>query len=138
MAAAEARPSRCCRIEPADKSTGKPSLGIVTRRAMATNRMEILLSMVANNPQDSFARYGLAMEYARNGDLESAISEYRELIGFNPDYAAAYFHGGQALEKLGRMEEARKIYEQGIEVTSRNGDQHTRSELQAALDMLPL
>ena len=105
---------------------------------MATNRMEILLSMVAKNPQDSFARYGLAMEYANTGDLERAIVEYRALIGFNPDYAAAYFHGGQALEKLGRIEEARQVYEQGIQVTGRTGDQHTRSELQAALDMLPL
>ena len=94
--------------------------------------------MVANNPQDSFARYGLAMEYANSGDLERAVAEYRTLIGFNPDYSAAYFHGGQALEKLGRVEEAREVYEKGIEATSRTGDQHTRSELQAALDMLPL
>ncbi len=105
---------------------------------MATNRLEILLSMVANNPQDSFARYGLAMEYANTGDLERAIGEYRVLIGFNPDYAAAYFHGGQTLEKLGRVEEARQVYQQGIEATARTGDPHTRSELQAALDMLPL
>jgi len=105
---------------------------------MGANRMEILLSMVEKNPQDSFARYGLAMEYANTGDLERAIAEYRALIGFNPDYAAAYFHGGQALEKLGRVEEARDIYEKGIEAASRTGDQHTRSELQAALDMLPL
>jgi tetratricopeptide (TPR) repeat protein len=105
---------------------------------MSTNRMEILLSMVAQNPQDSFARYGLAMEYAKSGDLERAIAEYQTLIGFNPDYAAAYFHGGQALEKLGRTEEAREFYAKGIEATSRTGDQHTRSELQAALDMLPL
>jgi tetratricopeptide (TPR) repeat protein len=105
---------------------------------MATNRMEILLSMVAKNPQDSFARYGLAMEYAQAGDLERAIGEYKTLIGFNADYAAAYFHSGQALEKLGRVDEAREVYEKGIEATSRTGDQHTRSELQAALDMLPL
>jgi tetratricopeptide (TPR) repeat protein len=105
---------------------------------MATNRMEILLSMVAKNPQDSFARYGLAMEYANTGDLERAVVEYRALIGFNPDYGAAYYHGGQALEKLGRLDEAREVYEKGIAATGRTGDQHTRSEIQAALDMLPL
>jgi tetratricopeptide (TPR) repeat protein len=105
---------------------------------MATNRLEILLSMVEKNPQDSFARYGLAMEYANTGDLERAIAEYRALIGFNPDYAAAYFHGGHALEKLGRIDEAREVYQKGIEATARTGDAHTRSELQAALDMVPL
>ena len=34
---------------------------------MATNRMEILKSMLERNPADTFARYGLAMEYASSG-----------------------------------------------------------------------
>ena len=105
---------------------------------MATNRIEILKSMVAQNPRDSFARYGLAMEYANQGELERAVTEYRAVLEHNPDYAAAYFHGGQMLERLGRVEEARELYQRGIEATSRTGDQHTRSELQAALDMLPI
>jgi len=100
--------------------------------------MEVLRNMVAQNPRDSFARYGLAMEYVNSGDLQGAIAEFRALLEHNPDYAAGYFHGGQALEKLGRVEDARAMYEQGIQVTARTGDQHTRSELQAALDMLPL
>lgn len=102
------------------------------------NRMDVLKNMVEQNPRDSFSRYGLAMEYAKSGELESAVVEFRALLGFNPDYAAAYFHGGQALEKLGRLEEARAAYEQGIQVTSRTGDRHTLSELQAALDALPI
>jgi hypothetical protein len=36
------------------------------------------------------------------------------------------------------VEQARELYAKGIEVTSRTGDQHARSELQAALDMLPI
>ena len=104
---------------------------------MATNRLETLQAMVSQNPKDTFARYGLAMEYARSGNFEQAIAEYRTLLGHNENYPAAYFHGGQALEKLGRLEEAREIYEKGIVVTTRTGDAHTRSELQAALDMLP-
>ncbi len=105
---------------------------------MATNRMEILKNMLAQNPRDSFARYGLAMEFANGGDLEQAIVEYRTLLEHNADYAAAYFHGGQTLEKLGRIDEAREVYRKGIEITTRTGDGHTKSELQAALDMLPI
>jgi tetratricopeptide (TPR) repeat protein len=104
---------------------------------MPANRMEILKGMLEQNPRDSFARYGLAMEYAINGELETAVVEFRALLEFNPDYAAAYYHGGQALEKLGRLDEARQTYQRGIEVTSRTGDQHTRGELQAAIDLLP-
>ena len=71
-----------------------------------------------------------------HGDAE------RVLLGPNlaatTDYAAGYFHGGQTLEKLGRVEEARALYERDIVVTTRPGDAHTRSELQAALDLLPI
>lgn len=102
------------------------------------DRRETLQAMLAQDPQNTFARYGLAMEYANSGDLELALQEYRALLEGNPNYAAAYFHGGQALEKLGRVEEARELYEKGIEVTGRTGDQHTRSELQAAVELLPL
>jgi Tfp pilus assembly protein PilF len=100
--------------------------------------MEVLKSMLAQNPRDIFARYGLAMEHANQGNLEQAVVEYRVLLEHNPDYAAAYFHGGQALEKLGRIDDARAMYQNGIETTSRTGDLHTKSELQAALEMLPI
>jgi tetratricopeptide (TPR) repeat protein len=100
--------------------------------------MEVLKTMLAQNPGDAFARYGLAMEFANSGQLESAVTEFRALLEHNPNYASGYFHGGQVLEKLGDVEQARAFYEKGIEVTSRTGDSHTRSELQAALDMLPI
>ena len=105
---------------------------------MATNRLEILKQMVDQDPKNAFARYGLAMEYANSGSLEEAVTEFGQLIRQDPNYCAAYFHGGQALEKLGRLEEARTTYEQGIEAATRKGDAHTRAEIEAALSTLPL
>jgi tetratricopeptide (TPR) repeat protein len=103
---------------------------------MASNRLEILKSMVEQKPTDSFARYGLAMEYRNTGDLEASMGEFRALMANNPDYAPAYFHGGQTLERMGRIEEAREVYLKGVEVTTRSGDEHARSEMQSALDLL--
>jgi tetratricopeptide (TPR) repeat protein len=103
---------------------------------MTNNRLDILRGMVASNPTDSFARYGLAMECVKSGNLQEAVDEFTTLLEANPRYPAAYFHGGQALEKLGRIEDARALYEKGIRVTTEMGDHHTRSELQAALDIL--
>jgi tetratricopeptide (TPR) repeat protein len=104
---------------------------------MPSNRLEMLKQMAAQDPGNTFVRYGLAMEYANSGRLEQAAAEFKEILAANPDYAAAYFHGGQTLEKLGQVEEARAIYERGIAATTRTGDLHTRSELQGALDLLP-
>ena len=103
---------------------------------MPSTRLDVLKSIVEQKPGDCFARYGLAMEYRNTGDLEAAMGEFRALMAANPDYGPAYFHGGQTLERMGRVEEAREVYLQGIEVTARAGDQHARSEMQGALDML--
>ncbi|HEX3743588.1 MAG TPA: tetratricopeptide repeat protein [Bryobacteraceae bacterium] len=103
---------------------------------MAGTRLDILKSMVEQNPADSFARYGLAMEYRNSGDLAAAVAEFRTLIAGHPDYSAAYYHGGQTLERLGNSAEARELYQRGIEATTRKGDLHTRDEIQAALDLM--
>ena len=105
---------------------------------MATNRLEILQQMVQQDPKNSFARYGLAMECAATGNLDEAVAEYRALIANDPSYVAAYFHGGQALEKLGRVEDAKTVYEAGIAAAAAKGDGHTQAEIQAALDLLPV
>jgi tetratricopeptide (TPR) repeat protein len=103
---------------------------------MATTRLEILKEMVARNPSDSFARYGLAMEYRKQGDLEAAIAEFRTLMAVDPEYTAAYYHAGQALEVAGKASEARELYRRGIEVATRKGEAHAATELEAALELL--
>ena len=103
---------------------------------MANPRLEILKNLVAQDPANAFTRYGLAMEYVNSGELQTAVDEFTALLEHNSNYAAGYFHGGQTLEKLGRIEEAKALYLRGIEVTTKTGDGHTRSELQGALDML--
>ncbi len=94
--------------------------------------------MVAQDPKNTFARYGLAMEYASAGEEARAVDEFRALLEQDENYAAAYYHGGQALEKLGQLDEARDLYQRGIEACTRKGDFHTRSEIEAALSLLPI
>ena len=78
-------------------------------------------------------RYGLAMEFVKSGDLARAMDEFAGVLATDPSYGAAYFHGGQTLEKLGRLDDARDYYRRGIAEAS---DPHARSELQSALDIL--
>ena len=111
-------------------------LDAIVAIAMANGRVEILKSMVEQNPGDAFGRYGLAMEYVNAGELESALEQFHALLEHNPNYAAGYFHGGQTLEKLGRTDDARQLYRRGIDVTTTTGDGHTHSELEGALALL--
>jgi Tfp pilus assembly protein PilF len=115
---------------------GTRHFGGIVAQAMENTRLSTLQALVAQDPSNSFIRYGLAMEYRNAGDPESAIREFRDLIAASPDYSAAYFHCGQTLERLGRLDEARETYLAGIAASTRKGDLHTRNEIQAALDLL--
>jgi len=105
-------------------------------KSMPANRLEILRNLVTKNPGDSRTRYMLAMELANSGELEAAVAEYRAIIEADASYIPAYFHCGQALAKLGRIDEAREVYRQGIEACDRAGDSHTREEIEDALAAL--
>ena len=94
--------------------------------------------MLEQDPRNGFARYGLAMEYANRGEHDHAMQEFETLLASDPDYVPAYYHAGRALEKLERIDDARTMYETGIAAARRKGDQHSLSELQAALDLVGL
>jgi len=100
------------------------------------DRLTRLKALVDENPQDRFARYGLAMELAGQGRLEDSVGEFRALMSLDPDYVASYLQAGQTLEKLNRVEEARDVYRKGIEVAAQKGDMKTRGELESALELL--
>jgi tetratricopeptide (TPR) repeat protein len=100
---------------------------------MDSPRTTLLKQLLEQDPGNKLARYGLAIEYVNNGHLDEAMLEFHSVLATDPNYSAAYFHGGQALEKLGKLDEARDFYRRGVERTT---DPHARAELQGALDIL--
>ncbi len=59
------------------------------------DRIAMLTEVLAASPEDTFARYGLAMEYSKAGQIEQALTEFKTLIEKNPDYTPAYFMAAQ-------------------------------------------
>ena len=41
----------------------------------------MLQDLLAQDPNNQLARYGLAMEYSGKGDVDSAVAEFKSLIG---------------------------------------------------------
>ena len=100
---------------------------------MAKSRLETLEEFVRERPADAFAHYGLAMEYVNAGRAEDALATFQKLIGFNPNYSAGYHQAALLLTHLGRTDEAREMFRRGIEVAGRNGEQHSKTEMEEAL-----
>ena len=101
-----------------------------------SNRLEVLKNMVAQNPNDAFARYGLAMEFSKLGDIERSLEEFGKLLSAHPDYTAGYFMAAQTLASANRTDEAKKMLIDGIASARRTGNSHAQSEMTAMLEEL--
>jgi predicted Zn-dependent protease len=100
------------------------------------DRIAALNEILTENPKDAFARYGLAMEYSKQGDFDRALAEFSLLLENSPDYTAGYFMAAQTLARAERMEEAKKMLQDGIASARRTGNLHAQSEMEAMLQEL--
>jgi len=99
-------------------------------------RRQKLEEFLAQNPNDAFSLYGIALECAREGDLAAAEAHFRALIQGNPDYVPGYQMYAQTLAQNDRTEDAKAILVQGIQAAIRQGNQHARSEMEGLLQTL--
>jgi Tfp pilus assembly protein PilF len=97
------------------------------------DRISALNDVLTQNPHDAFARYGLAMEYSKQGDLDRALAEFSILLEHHPDYTAGYFMAAQALARAERTDDARKMLRDGVASARRTGNLHAQSEMEAML-----
>ena len=97
------------------------------------DRVAMLTEVLAQNPKDAFARYGLAMEFSKAGEIERALEEFGILVSANPDYTAAYFMAAQVLARADRIEEAKKMLRDGITSAQRTCNAHAQSEMENML-----
>jgi thioredoxin-like negative regulator of GroEL len=99
-------------------------------------RRQMLEEFVANKPDDSFSRYGLAMECMNGGDPAAADTHFRALLDRNADYIPAYLMYAQLLARESRAAEAKQVLSTGIAAATKKGDQHARSEMETLLGEL--
>jgi cytochrome c-type biogenesis protein CcmH/NrfG len=97
------------------------------------DRIAALNEILTQNPNDTFARYGLAMEYSKQGDLERSLAEFSLLLKTSPDYTPGYFMAAQTLAKADRTAEAKTMLVDGIASARRTGNLHAQSEMEAML-----
>jgi Tfp pilus assembly protein PilF len=78
----------------------------------------------------------LAMEYTSQGDDARAVECFEKLFTVAPEYPPAYHMAGRALQRLGRIDEARAALQKGIPIALGIGNSHAAGEMQELLDML--
>ena len=99
-------------------------------------RLAFLEQHCAAGTADSFAFYGLGMEYRKEGRVDDAVATFTKLKAKDPGYLPLYLMAGQTLIDASRSDEARTWLEAGIEVARSKGDSHALGELESALGLL--
>ena len=106
-----------------------------------TPRMAQIEAMLADDPEDAFLRYGLAMEHASAGDDAACAAVLQDLIARKAadPYIPAYLQAGQALARIDRTGEACDVLRAGIDAARRVGTpeaMHAHGEMQGLLSSL--
>ena len=97
------------------------------------DRIAMLEEILLQNPNDAFARYGLALEHSNRGEVDQSLQEFAKLLAGHPDYTPAYFMAAQTLARADRTDEARKMLADGIASAKRTANRHAQSEMEAML-----
>lgn len=90
--------------------------------------------MVSKNPANVLARFGLANEALKEGLYEEARENLEAYLAGHDDEGNGYGRLAEALEKLGRVDDARDALRRGIAASHRFGHPGMASEFEARLE----
>jgi predicted Zn-dependent protease len=98
---------------------------------MPNPRIEPLRKVLAIDPNDEVAWFGLGKAYMEDGNFEEAAKALRQCVLVKPAYSAAYYALAQSLKTLNRLDECQSVCATGIAVSRKNGDAMVTKNLEA-------
>ncbi|MEX0723000.1 MAG: hypothetical protein WD053_03945 [Gracilimonas sp.] len=98
-----------------------------------SSRISTLAKAVREHPEDSFYKFTLALEMLKIEEHQKARVLFEAIKKDDSGYVGVYYHLAKLYEQLKENKKALDTYKEGIEVAEKQNDQHTKSELSAAL-----
>lgn len=92
--------------------------------------------MLADNPDDPTGLLALANEYGKAGRSEEEAATLQRYIAKSDDEGNAYLRLGEVLTELGREDEAKVAYLEGMKQAGKFGHDGMVEEMRAALESL--
>jgi predicted Zn-dependent protease len=99
-------------------------------------RLDTFRQMVARDPSNPLARFGLANEALKAGLYEEARDQLERYLAAYDDEGNGYGRLAEALVRLDRVDEARDALRRGIAASHRFGHPSMAAEFEARLEEL--
>lgn len=104
----------------------------------SNSKIKKLAGYIKNNPDDSFSKFALALEFLKEDRLNKARILFEDIQEKDPEYDGVYYHLGKLYERSGLLEDALNTYKKGVEVAANNKNKRNVSELKEALAELEI
>jgi uncharacterized protein HemY len=95
-----------------------------------------LNQLVAVDPTDPALFLALGQAYLEAGQFVEAVAALERAVALAPNYTAAYWPLGKALEGAGRVDDAMLLYQQGLVVGEQTHDAIPTQKMRARLNRL--
>lgn len=98
------------------------------------NRLQALKNFCAEEPENPFNWYALALEY-QSIDPAQTENLYNQLLKDHKSYLPTYFPAAHFFAERNNLEKAQQIFENGIELAKTLNEQKAEKELSSAFEM---
>jgi lipopolysaccharide biosynthesis regulator YciM len=102
---------------------------------MKSDRLKMLEKFMAEEPEDPFNIYALALEYL-NSDSTQSGKLFDLLLDKHPDYVPTYYQAGNFFWDRGESDKALSVLAVGVEKAKKTGDVKAKMEIQSLLEQL--
>lgn len=103
---------------------------------MTSPRLDAFRAMLAKNPANALAHFGLASEAAKAGLHAEAVEHLRAYLELHEDEGNAYGRLADSLLALDRVDEAKESLRKGIDAATRFAHPGMASEFEMKLEEL--
>jgi hypothetical protein len=92
-------------------------------------RREKIEALLADEPDDQFLRYGLAIEYENEGQFDQSAKVFKSLMNDPVPHVPSFLRGAQLFVRMDEIEDARAALRTGIEIARSRGEMHPAGEM---------
>jgi folate-binding Fe-S cluster repair protein YgfZ/Tfp pilus assembly protein PilF len=99
-----------------------------------SQREAMFLQVLEIDADDTLANYGIGSIAVEKGEWQRARDHLEKVLQQDPKYSVAYLALGKALKGLGLIDEARKVWQEGVKVSAAKGDLMPANQMQQELN----